>query len=347
MSHLKIPEISFTPDSDDTYEDNWFSSPTTSFDGSSVNSIPWSEDVIKQNQEEWERIEKIFYGEENLPKNDEKLRNEIIEWTNRFPHLRIIGEQAPIYFDSNAVPSDPLYEEIFEQHPSSYQKSKSARPHNSSYRSAELISPVGHTRRAGNDFNASLNRDIEKYLRITSGPLLNRRPRISNTSNDAKNSHIRKVSNETALYNTNSRAEARPLNNNKAQSSSSSFDESSQKNSLLDTCDIKGEPITFSARLIKMPSIKSEHEYLHISDSLRNKWNCSDNIIRIKTATLIPVKRPLKNSITLPAINLVPVYKALPSNSGRSISALINHRYDVENSSLSQRNYVKRRSDSE
>lgn len=345
MSKLKIPGISFSPDSDDTYEDNWFSSPTSSFDGSSVNSIPWAEDVIKQNQEEWERIERMFYGEEELPGNDEKLRNEIIEWTNRFPHLRIIGEQAAIYFDAMAVSSDPNVEEMFEIHPIPQLKSKSARSQ-TSYRSIEATSPTRHERQTQNDFNALLERDVEQYLRITSGPVLNRQAKIYNNNGKYNVSRVHNAVNTTPLcHNPNNRLLARPLNNEIARRA---IDENIPNRRLSDLCDIREQPVTLSARHMKMPSIKDDHEYMHINDDFAKKLNGRENIVRVKTATVIPIKPPLKNSITLPAINLVPIYKAtVPSGSGRSISALNHSRYEVGSSTLTQRSFIKRRSDSE
>lgn len=81
-------------DDDDDGEsiDGWIMSPASSQGRSSISSIPWAEDAIKQNQDEWDAIEEMFYGERPLP-NDPKIRQEFTEWMTKFPHLRIVGRQ--------------------------------------------------------------------------------------------------------------------------------------------------------------------------------------------------------------------------------------------------------------
>ncbi|GAB0087341.1 hypothetical protein DMENIID0001_016370 [Sergentomyia squamirostris] len=69
----------------------------------SQSSIPWAEDAIRQNQLEWERIERIFYGEEELP-SDPKTRQEFTEWMTAFPHLRVTGRQIAPFCDLELLP---------------------------------------------------------------------------------------------------------------------------------------------------------------------------------------------------------------------------------------------------
>lgn len=67
-------------------------------------------DVIRQNQQDWEHIERIFYGEEPLPE-DEKTRDEFQDWMLRFPHLRVIGK--PVNTERFRTSRNPpiMYEE--------------------------------------------------------------------------------------------------------------------------------------------------------------------------------------------------------------------------------------------
>lgn len=62
---------------------------SSSIDRSSIGSIPWSDEAIKLNQAEWERVEKMLSGQENnnLPTEDEDLRKEIVDWRKKFPQL--------------------------------------------------------------------------------------------------------------------------------------------------------------------------------------------------------------------------------------------------------------------
>lgn len=57
----------------------------------SSGSLPFAEDVIRQNKQDWEHVERIFYGEEPLPEDD-KTREEFTDWMNNFPHLRVVGK---------------------------------------------------------------------------------------------------------------------------------------------------------------------------------------------------------------------------------------------------------------
>ncbi|XP_011205227.2 uncharacterized protein LOC105227545 [Bactrocera dorsalis] len=59
---------------------------SSSLDRSSIGSIPWADDAIKQNQLDWEQVERMLSSEEALPVEPD-LRNEIIEWQTKFPQL--------------------------------------------------------------------------------------------------------------------------------------------------------------------------------------------------------------------------------------------------------------------
>lgn len=340
MSQHEILDVNLSTESDDLTEDNWFSSPTTSFDGSSVNSIPWAEDVVKQNKETWDRIERWFYGEEPLPADD-KLRHEIIEWTTQFPHIRVIGEQTPIYYESMATPIDSHYEELIDVHPSTASQivPKSVRLNRNLEQVLEdsLHIDIGNRDKFSAQHNRSAiprkhnDSNIEKCLRITSGALLSKRYQnpvsmlIQNdenrgsarTSISTTMSSHRKTSNSLTLKPIP--AEIRCIRIRK-----DSFDDMINNRILLEPIHLtKSEPISISARLIKMPDIPLGGEW-HKSEKTNRMAN--QNKIRIATASVIPAKRPLRTSLTLPAINLVPVdlFADCPE---RTISAILNQNH--------------------
>jgi hypothetical protein len=60
---MRMP--SFSEESNDT--DTLLQISPTNSQSSSIGSLPWAEDSIFENKEEWEKIERIFYGEEDLP----------------------------------------------------------------------------------------------------------------------------------------------------------------------------------------------------------------------------------------------------------------------------------------
>lgn len=336
MEKVKIPEINLTSDSEDLLDDYWFTSPSPSFDGSSVNSIPWAEDVVKQNQELWERVERMFYGEENLPTNDIKLRNEIIEWTNHFPYLRVTGKQMPIYFGSNVISNDPIHEEVLAVHPpttsTTYYDRKSVISH------ANRTSNEKYHRYPDDQNDNTLAEDIEKCLRITSGPLLSRRAHNSRTAYGVR-STIPSNQPETqfaqSIQNRNKHGLKSAL-----VSVRSNYDMGTQfARKLYGSFDVERlHTVPYSARLIKIPAMKSDTSDMNAITT--NK----PNMFRIKTATLVPITRPLRNSITLPAINLEPKY--FDRNTGDAISALIYQNTSTK-SIHSPLKSLKKRSESE
>lgn len=301
MSELKIPEINLTSDSDDFNDDTWFTSATTSFDGSSINSIPWAEDVIKQNKDEWENIERMFYGETDLPA-DEKLRNEILEWTNRFPHLRIVGKQASIYFSENSPCCAANFEEVLAIHPTcgsarhqmtSYHTGNNS---NSYYRRMDVLYPVRES-------HTSLDDDVEKHLQITSRPLLTRRNLMWNQKESSANlAHG---------HYGNSRVTPAIMSNTQLRTTSSALHSVRSSYDVHRVAEDSGEghskSMIHSARLVNAPPMRTQ------SNAAVNR------IIRISTANLVPLGKPLRNSITLPAINIAPIYTE-SLTSGRTFS---------------------------
>lgn len=340
MSHHEILDVNLSTESDDLTEENWFSSPTTSFDGSSVNSIPWAEDVVKQNKEIWDRIERWFYGEETLP-DDEKLRSEIIEWNSHFPHIRIVGEQAPIYYDASVTPVDSNYEEVIDVHSSTSSQlgCKSPPVHRNLEQVLEdsLHIDIDHRDKSGVHCNRSPVRryhddngsNIEKCLRITSGVLLSKRYQSTASmlgTNDENRSSARTSMSTTV---SSHRRTANPLMLKPIPSEfrcirirKDNFDEMINNRIILEPIHLtKSEPISLSARLIKMPGIPIESAW-HAGEHTQRVFN--QNKIRIATASVIPSKRPLRTSLTLPAINLVPVELFTGCSHERSISAVMN-----------------------
>ncbi|XP_001230949.3 uncharacterized protein LOC120897218 [Anopheles arabiensis] len=135
---------------------------TSSQGRSSIGSIPWAEDAIKQNQTEWERIDRMFYGEEDLP-SDAKLREEILEWTSVFPFLRVTGKPITIVESVHAKGHDPFHEEIFLVDPPLPSRTRSSR-------SGRERGPSKQTAREVECMLASC--DLGKCLCISSGQAL-------------------------------------------------------------------------------------------------------------------------------------------------------------------------------
>ncbi|KAL9694165.1 hypothetical protein quinque_013450 [Culex quinquefasciatus] len=142
-------------DSDTLTELSFSRSPTSSLGRSSTGSIPWAEDAVKQNQLEWERIERMFYGEEDLPQ-DNKLREEFLEWITAFPHLRVLGSAMTIQENQAAKSSDPFHEEVFAIDPPLMSRIRSSR---SAAKAAKQPKEC--------EFQLVPN-DIERYLHISS-----------------------------------------------------------------------------------------------------------------------------------------------------------------------------------
>lgn len=285
-------ELNITSDSDDCNDENWFGSSTTSADNSSISSIPWAEDVVNQNKDEWDSIERMFYGEEDLP-NDDKLKTEILEWTQKFPHLRVIGQQASIFYNVNGIQSDHNYEEIIAIHP----------PRANQYFSSTSACPKIET------IN-NLEQDMQKCLRITSGPML-LRPNEQNSVRLLARKNHPQINNSAILNSFRNTYGNRNMGRNQ------------DGNNKLDI-------FPQSARLLKVASTSSQ-----LSAPI-------GKIFRISTASMMPRNRPLRNSVTLPSISLEPI--AREGNVNRSISALIS---TIPGSRVPSKNALKKRSDSE
>lgn len=319
MEKMRIPDlVNLTSDSEDLVDEYWFTSPGASFDGSSVNSIPWADDVIKKNQEIWERVERMFYGEEPLPNDDQKLRNEIVEWTTHFPYLRVTGVQMPMYFSSNAIASDPNYEETFAVHPP--ERRSGANRTDDRYR-----------RLHDDSFTQSLADNIEKCLRITSGPLLSRRTQNTRTAYGVRNM----TSNRDTNYPQSTHNKQEPKS---ALVSVRSNYDTPLTRQLYGSIDVdRLHSVPYSARFIKVPLMKGD------VDEFGSMTVKKPNLIRIKTATLVPISRPLRNSITLPAINIEPKY--FDRSTSDAISALIYQNTSTPSTYFPLR--TKKRSESE
>lgn len=271
-----MADVNVTSDSeysDDFNDENWFGSTTASADNSSINSIPWAEDVVNQNKIEWDCLERMFYGESELPK-DEKLRSEIIEWTDKFPHLRIVGKQAPIFFNVNATQSESSHEEVLAIHP----------PRAISHCSSSSACSAASSRA---ESVASLELDMQKCLRITSGPLLLRRSEHAPSRLLTRKTHPQ-------LHDAGVPDSAR---------SSYGTRIFSKVQNEIGVKDIFPQ----SARLINVSTAQ-------LSSPI-------GKLFRISTASVIPRNKPLRNSVTLPAISLRPIAKE--SSHDRSVSALI------------------------
>uniref|UniRef100_A0A182W304 DUF3719 domain-containing protein n=1 Tax=Anopheles minimus TaxID=112268 RepID=A0A182W304_9DIPT len=133
---------------------------TSSQGRSSIGSIPWAEDAIKQNQNEWERIDRMFYGEEDLP-SDAKLREEILEWTSVFPFLRVAGKSITILESVHAKGNDPFHDEIIMVDPPLPGRTRSSRS-----------GREGPSKHSAKDVDCVLTScELDKCLYISSGQL--------------------------------------------------------------------------------------------------------------------------------------------------------------------------------
>ncbi|XP_055903745.1 uncharacterized protein LOC129939669 [Eupeodes corollae] len=83
-------------DSDSDYQEVQYSS--SSVDRSSIGSIPWADDAIKQNQLDWEKVERMFCGEQDLSEAQPELKNEILEWHKKFPNI-LRSKRPPMGID--------------------------------------------------------------------------------------------------------------------------------------------------------------------------------------------------------------------------------------------------------
>jgi Protein of unknown function (DUF3719) len=170
-------------------------SPTNS-QCSSVGSLPWAEDSILENKEEWEKIERIFYGEEDLPTGerrhipfprsiitlqnrflDKQTREEFQEWMTAFPHIRVVGQPMNYYFDDLVRPSDENYDETFAIDPPML-----ANPPGLEIECKKLSLNERRNQLKIDDNPAAVNlfdfregaNDFNKYLRIASGAVVGR-----------------------------------------------------------------------------------------------------------------------------------------------------------------------------
>lgn len=118
-------------------------------------SIPWAEDAIRQNKELWEQVERMLYGECELP-SDEGTRTELLEWMTAFPHIRVVGESCKVNYTSSSLfkPSDPNYDEVLAMHP--YPGRNGNDPDNSQNKITNY---------------RNINLDLRDCLKISSGPV--------------------------------------------------------------------------------------------------------------------------------------------------------------------------------
>ncbi|XP_061399854.1 uncharacterized protein LOC133335560 [Musca vetustissima] len=119
LGFYKKPKVLHSPsfDDDDDDEDGLFANEeddeylqevpytsSSSIDRGSIGSIPWNDDAIRLNQIEWEKVENMLAGIEDLPTDDD-LRKEILDWQKKFPKL--MGRKTSPY-RIKALSSDTL-----------------------------------------------------------------------------------------------------------------------------------------------------------------------------------------------------------------------------------------------
>lgn len=286
----------------DEATDIWLTSATSSQGrSSSISSIPWAEDAIKQNQEEWETIEQMFYGELPLPTN-KKIREEFEEWMAKFPHIRIVGRQI-----LNSYPTNTHTKTVGKEcqaftsanHPWQHNTHQ-----NSGNESQIMVRPT------------DLNSEIEQCLRITSGPLLSR-PWQQLSGGFRRHKPVQHIFTFPTEVNSRSRV---------ASVRSDTFSTHKRHHQLLPMYPEDSSsplhrpvlqlPITLSASLMKMPPILNISNY--------HPKNYASMTARTSQRRKDESKQP--NRITLPAIATMPSLRRETSFEtellGRSISAI-------------------------
>lgn len=165
--------------SDDDSIGTLINSPTNSSVSSS--SIPWAEENISDNRNEWNKIERIFYGEEELP-TESKTRNEFLEWMELFPHLRVVGKKVPIYYDPTAKEENVVNEILAIDPPIERYNSRSK----SSSRKTNT-DEIYFTRKSSKTNKDNLSSDLNKFLKISRSPVMTRRQHLNNSQKSQSN----------------------------------------------------------------------------------------------------------------------------------------------------------------
>lgn len=165
--------------SDDDSIGTLINSPTNSSVSSS--SIPWAEENISDNRNEWNKIERIFYGEEELP-TESKTRNEFLEWMELFPHLRVVGKKVPIYYDPTAKEENFVNEILAIDPPIERYNSRSK----SSSRKTNT-DEIYFTRKSSKTKEDNLSSDLNKFLKISRSPVMTRRQHLNNSQKSQSN----------------------------------------------------------------------------------------------------------------------------------------------------------------
>ncbi|XP_055381212.1 uncharacterized protein LOC129611843 [Condylostylus longicornis] len=174
-----------------------------SFDRSSAGSIPWAEDAIKQNQQEWERVESYFCNEnlEHLPTVDKELFREILEWKKFFPYANRHAANKKKVYHTKKVADKKLPENYLEsdnetlvEYSFDNLKSKKTLLRDSIYIPKNKEQEIRNTEKQSaksvnfpikliNDSSMNtLNKNFAKNLRISSVPKSNKRNSINHNN---------------------------------------------------------------------------------------------------------------------------------------------------------------------
>lgn len=287
MSTFKFNDHRFlnTDSESDESADIWAKSSVRS---SSIGSIPWAEDAIKQNEEEWNAIEQMFYGERELPTN-KKIREEFLEWIIKFPHLRVVGHSLQNPRIKTADKAEITTIDKIQHKQRNTTDAVNPSPNSSSVHN--LFTRTKSNRlecEKVNDFAKSteLSYQIQRCLRITSGPLLSRR-----------------VQQNSGQHNLPERFLLTPaINEEVAQirvtsvRSDSLQPHSKINNQFVSHPEVLIRPI-MTARLIKMPPIYNSGNRVH---------GTTPNLqFSAASRKLTNPKQNLRNVVILPAIQLV------------------------------------------
>lgn len=173
-------------------------------------SLPFAEDTIRQNQAEWEHIERIFYGEEPLPA-DEKTREEFQDWMVTFPYYRLVGKRVNT---EQFGGRNPIYhEEVIAIDPDPRRDSQAIHRSNKLMPFSSKSGVVGYRRNnCDNNQRESDHRDDNQLNHIDPGGTLTARPGglASCSANIFRLPSIKAITNSSYKWSSGTRRTERP-----------------------------------------------------------------------------------------------------------------------------------------
>ncbi|XP_013103504.2 uncharacterized protein LOC106084393 [Stomoxys calcitrans] len=168
---------------------------SSSIDRSSIGSIPWADDSIKQNQIEWERVEKMLAGLESLP-NEPELNKEILDWQKKFPKL-MTNKATPRKIktiSSERLELDSLNLSSDEADLETEENLTLTRERTSKIVEDVLVTPTPPIRKSSEEDSNNLSNLLQNFT-LTSVPL-----KLSERDKTQKNTNKRKSASSSSTY---------------------------------------------------------------------------------------------------------------------------------------------------